>query len=171
MRTQSQTSIRHLSMVAAFLGVVIPAASTAANPRSSTMEITRKADMKTVDGPAEYFTGKATITGQFQRPDPSRVSGAIVHFEPGARTAWHKHPAGQTLIVTEGVGWTQVEGGEVEEFYAGDVVWCPPDQKHWHGATPTQAMTHIAIQETQNGSPVTWMEQVTDEQYRAGPRR
>ena len=134
------------------------------------MEVTRKADLKNVDGPAEYFTGKVTITGQFQREAPSRVGGAIVRFEPGARTAWHKHPLGQTLIVTEGVGLTQVEGGPVLEFYAGDILWCPADQKHWHGATATEAMTHIAIQESQNGSPVTWMEQVTDEQYRAGPR-
>ena len=136
-----------------------------------TMEVTRKADLKTVDGPSEYFTGKVTISGQFQREAPSRVGGAIVRFEPGARTAWHKHPLGQTLIVTQGVGLTQVEGGPVLEFHAGDILWCPADQKHWHGATPTQAMTHIAIQESQNGSPVTWMEQVTDEEYRARPQR
>jgi quercetin dioxygenase-like cupin family protein len=133
------------------------------------MQIARKAELKTVPGPAEYFTGEVTITGQFQRPAPSRVGGAIVRFEPGARTAWHKHPAGQTLIVTEGVGWTQVEGGRAHEFRAGDILWCPPDQKHWHGATPTTAMTHIAIQESVNGSPVAWMEKVTDEQYLAGP--
>jgi quercetin dioxygenase-like cupin family protein len=131
------------------------------------MDIARKADLKTVDGPAEYFTGKATITGQFQRPEPSRVGGAIVHFEPGARTAWHTHPAGQTLIVTEGVGWTQVEGGPKLEFHAGDILWCPAEHKHWHGATPHEAMTHIAIQESVNGSPVAWMEKVTDEQYLA----
>ena len=119
---QPHISIRHLSVVTASLGAVIPAASTAANHWSSTMDITRKADMKTVDGPAEYFTGKATITGQFQRPEPSRVSGAMVHFEPGARTAWHTHPAGQTLIVTEGVGWTQVAGGPKLEFHAGDIL-------------------------------------------------
>src|SRR5438309_11998752 len=122
------------------------------------MDITRKADMRTVDGPAQYFTGKATITGQFQREAPSRVSGAIVHFEPVARTAWHTHPLWQTLVVTEGVGWTQIEGGPVLEFYAGDVLWCPAEQKHWHGAPPTTAMPHIAIQESLNGSPVTWME-------------
>ena len=135
------------------------------------MEVVRKTELKSVAGPAEYFTGKVTITGQFQREAPSRVGGAIVRFEPGARTAWHKHPLGQTLIVTEGVGWTQVEGGPVVEFVAGDILWCPPDQKHWHGATPTDSMTHIAVQESQNGSPVTWMEQVTDEQYRAGRLR
>ncbi len=129
------------------------------------MEINRKADQQTVEGPAEFFTGRVTISGLFQRPDPSRVSGAIVRFEPGARTAWHKHPLGQTLIVTEGVGWTQVEGDSKVEFYAGDIMWCPPDRKHWHGATPTSAMTHIAIQEALNGSAVAWLEQVTDEQY------
>lgn len=147
------------------------AASPETQKKDTTMasSITRKADMKTVDGPADYFTGKVTITGQFQRDEPSRVGGAIVHFEPGARTAWHKHPLGQTLIVTEGVGWTQVEGGPVLEFHAGDVLWCPRDQKHWHGATPHEGMTHIAIQESHDGSPVTWMEQVSDEDYLAGP--
>ncbi|RDE05655.1 cupin domain-containing protein [Sphingomonas aracearum] len=132
------------------------------------MEINRKHDQKTVDGPADYFTGTVTITGQFQRPDPSRVGGAIVHFAPGARTAWHSHPAGQTLIVTEGVGWTQVEHGPKLEFQAGDILWCPADRRHWHGATPHAAMAHIAIQESVDGSPVTWMEKVSDEEYLAG---
>jgi quercetin dioxygenase-like cupin family protein len=133
------------------------------------MEITRKADMKTTAGPAANFTGKVTVTAPFQRAKPSRVSGAIVYFEPGARTAWHKHPLGQTLIVTEGIGWTQVEGGQIHKFHAGDQLWCPADRKHWHGATPTTGMIHIAIQESLNGSPVTWMEHVTDAQYLAGP--
>ncbi|HXH05253.1 MAG TPA: cupin domain-containing protein [Vicinamibacterales bacterium] len=132
------------------------------------MDIHRKADLTTVQGSSDYFTGKVTIIGQFQRPEPSRVGGAIVHFEPGARTAWHKHPLGQTLIVTEGVGWTQVEGGPKLEFRAGDVLWCPPGVKHWHGATATRAMTHIAIQESLDGSAVTWREHVTDEAYLAG---
>ena len=132
------------------------------------MDITRKADMTTIDGPAATFTGRVTITGQFSREAPSRVGGAIVRFEPGARTAWHTHPLGQTLIVTEGVGWTQIEGGPKLEFHAGDILWCPPEHKHWHGATPHGPMEHIAIQESQNGSPVTWMEHVTDEQYLAG---
>lgn len=152
---------------AASAGAQQPSSSTAPQ-RTSDMEHVRKADLKTTDGPAENFTGKVTVTGRFQRPEPSRVSGAIVRFEPGARTAWHKHPLGQTLIVTEGVGWTQVEGGEKLEFHAGDQIWCPPDRAHWHGATPTSAMTHIAIQETISGSPVTWMEHVTDEDYLAG---
>jgi quercetin dioxygenase-like cupin family protein len=131
------------------------------------MEISRKAEMTTVDGPADYFTGKVTVTGQFQRPNPSRVSGAIVHFEPGARTAWHSHPAGQTLIVTEGIGWTQIMDGPKLEFHAGDILWCPAEHKHWHGATPHEGMTHVAIQESVNGSPVTWMEKVSDEEYLA----
>ena len=131
------------------------------------MEITCKADQETVEGPEEYFTGKATITGMFKREAPSRLTGAIVHFEPGARTAWHSHPLGQTLIVTEGVGWTQVEGGRKYEFHAGDVLWCPADKKHWHGATPHDGMTHIALQEALDGKNVTWMEKVTDEEYLA----
>jgi len=164
-------SIRHLAGAAAFLIAAVPVAWVASphKDRRTSMEVTRKAEQKTVAGPADYFTGSVTITGQFQRQDPSRVGGAIVHFEPGARTAWHTHPLGQTLIVTEGVGWTQVEGGPIQEFSAGDILWCPPEHKHWHGATPTTAMAHIAIQESLNGSPVTWMEHVTDEQYLKGP--
>lgn len=134
------------------------------------MEITRKSEQETVQGPEEYFTGKATITGMFQRPAPSRLTGAIVHFEPGARTAWHSHPCGQTLIVTEGVGWTQVEGGKKYEFYEGDTLWCPANKKHWHGATPHKGMTHIALQEMLDGTNVTWMEKVTDEEYLGGER-
>lgn len=150
------------------LASLVMTSTAVAQERTPIMEVTRKVDQKTIAGPADWFTGNVTITGSFQRPDPSRVGGAIVHFEPGARTAWHKHPLGQTLIVTEGVGWTQIEGGPIVEFYAGDVLWCPADHKHWHGATPTTAMTHIAIQESQNGSPVTWLEHVTDQQYLAG---
>ena len=148
--------------------VAASASAQAANGENQ-MEITRKADMKTVEGPAEYFTGRATITGQFQRDDPSRLTGAIVRFEPGARTAWHSHPLGQTLIVTEGIGWTQVEGGPKLEFHAGDILWCPPEHKHWHGATPHAAMEHIAIQEAKDGKNVTWMEKVSDEEYLAAP--
>jgi quercetin dioxygenase-like cupin family protein len=102
----------------------------------------------------------------FDRSDPARVSGASVTFEPGARTAWHTHPLGQTLIVVSGLGWAQREGGLVEEIRPGDVVWFSSGEKHWHGASPTTAMTHIAIQEKLNGKPVEWMEHVTDEQYR-----
>jgi quercetin dioxygenase-like cupin family protein len=105
----------------------------------------------------------------FAREAPSRITGAIVSFDPGARTAWHSHPLGQTLIVTAGVGWTQVEGGPILEFHAGDILWCPKERKHWHGATPHSSMTHIAIQEYLDGRNVTWMEKVSDEDYLAGP--
>lgn len=148
----------------ALIGAHSPALS---QEGASVMEITRKADQTTIEGPTEWFTGRVTISGQFQREAPSRIGGAVVRFEPSARTAWHVHPLGQTLIVTEGVGWTQIEGGPKLQFHAGDILWCPPEHKHWHGATLEEAMTHIAIQESQNGSPVTWMEQVTDEQYLA----
>jgi quercetin dioxygenase-like cupin family protein len=135
------------------------------------MEIIRKAEMESFEGPAENFTGKVTVYGMFRREEPSRVTGAFVRFEPGARTAWHTHPLGQTLIVTEGVGWTQIEGGPILEFHAGDILWCPPEHKHWHGATPHEAMTHVAIQEAKDGKNVTWMEKVTDEEYLVGPKK
>lgn len=163
-----------LPLSAAVAAVVLAVGSPAGaqnHEEVSMTEINRSADQKTVDGPSENFTGKATVTMLFQRDEPSRVSGARVHFEPGARTAWHTHPLGQTLIVTEGVGWTQVEGGPVLEFHAGDVLLCPAKERHWHGATPTDGMTHIAIQESENGSPVTWMEHVSDADYLKGPAR
>jgi quercetin dioxygenase-like cupin family protein len=119
-------------------------------------------------GPAEYFTGVVRIDPLFQAPDPARVTGASVTFEPGARTAWHTHPFGQTLIVTAGCGRAQREGGPIEEIRPGDVVWFEPGEKHWHGASPTTAMTHIAIQERRDGKAVEWLEQVSDDQY--GPR-
>jgi quercetin dioxygenase-like cupin family protein len=115
---------------------------------------------------ADAFTGTVLQDPIIEAPAPARVRSARVSFSPGARTAWHTHPAGQTLIVTEGVGWTQIEGGPKLEFHAGDILWCPAEHKHWHGATPHGSMTHIAIQEAVNGTPVTWMEKVTDEQYR-----
>lgn len=139
--------------------------STQDDPPALPPEVARRSEMKTVDGPAQYFTGKATITGQFSRPLPSRITGAIVRFEPGARTAWHKHPLGQTLIVTEGKGWTQIEGGVRQEFGAGDILWCPPGKRHWHGATPDGSMTHVAVQEALEGANVVWMEKVSDAQY------
>jgi quercetin dioxygenase-like cupin family protein len=131
------------------------------------MEIKRSGSRPSGKGPAEYFTGTVRTDPLFSPPEPARVAGALVAFEPGARTAWHTHPLGQTLIVTAGCGWVQREGGPVEEIRPGDVIWFPPNEKHWHGATPTTAMSHIAIQERLNGSPVTWMEKVSDEQYRA----
>ncbi len=131
------------------------------------MDIKRAGSRPSGKGPAEYFTGTVRIDPLFGPPDPARAVGALVTFEPGARTAWHTHPLGQTLIVTAGCGWVQREGGPTEEIRPGDVVWFPPGERHWHGATPTTAMSHIAIQEKLNGSPVDWMEQVSDEQYRA----
>lgn len=131
------------------------------------MDIKRAGSRPSGKGPAKYFTGTVRIDPLFGPPDPARAVGALVTFEPGARTAWHTHPLGQTLIVTAGCGWVQREGGPTEEIRPGDVVWFPPGERHWHGATPTTAMSHIAIQEKLNGSPVDWMEQVSDEQYRA----
>jgi quercetin dioxygenase-like cupin family protein len=130
------------------------------------MEIKRSGSQPSGRGPAEYFTGSVRVDPLFQAPDPARVAGASVTFEPGARTAWHTHPLGQTLIVASGLGWVQHWGGPVEEIRPGDVVWFPPGEKHWHGATPTTAMTHIAIQERLDGKAVDWMEHVSDEQYR-----
>ena len=131
------------------------------------MEIRRSGSQPSGKGPAEWFTGAVRVDPLFGPPDPARVAGALVTFEPGARTAWHTHPLGQTLIVTFGLGWVQHWGGPVEEIRPGDVVWFPPGEKHWHGATATTGMTHIAIQEKLGGKAVDWMEQVSDEQYQA----
>jgi quercetin dioxygenase-like cupin family protein len=130
------------------------------------MEIKRIGSQPSGKGPAEWFSGTVRIDPQFQASDPARVIGASVTFEPGARTAWHTHPLGQTLIITAGCGWVQREGGSIEEVHPGDVVWIPPGEKHWHGATPVTAMTHLAIQEQLNGKAVDWMEKVSDDQYR-----
>jgi quercetin dioxygenase-like cupin family protein len=129
------------------------------------MNIRRVGSQASGKGPADWFTGTVRVDPLFTAPDPARVSGALVTFEPGARTAWHTHPLGQTLIVTSGCGWVQREGGVVEEIRPGDVVWFPPGEKHWHGATATTAMSHIAIQEKLNGSVVDWLEHVSDAQY------
>lgn len=130
------------------------------------MQITRVGTQASAKGPADWFTGTVRIDPLFTAPDPARVAGAQVTFEPGARTVWHTHPLGQTLIVTSGLGWVQHERGQIEEIRPGDVVWFAPGEKHWHGATPNTAMTHIAIQEDLNGKAVDWMEHVTDVQYR-----
>ena len=130
------------------------------------MKITRLGTQASAKGPADWFTGVVRIDPLFQAPEPAFVQGASVTFEPGARTAWHTHPLGQTLIVTSGLGWAQRDGGPVEEIRPGDVVWFSPGEKHWHGASSNVAMTHIAIQESLNGKVVDWMEHVTDEQYR-----
>jgi quercetin dioxygenase-like cupin family protein len=129
------------------------------------MDIKRNGSQPSAKGPADWFTGTVRIDPLFQISDPARTAGACVTFEPGARTAWHTHPLGQTLIVTCGVGRVQLWGSPIEQIRPGDVVWFPPGEKHWHGASPTKAMTHIAIQEAQNGKVVDWMEHVSDEQY------
>jgi quercetin dioxygenase-like cupin family protein len=130
------------------------------------MNITRTGSQPSAPGPAEWFTGSVRLDSPFKGTAPARVSGAIVTFEPGARTAWHTHPLGQTLIVTAGSGWAQREGSPIEEIRPGDIVWFAPGEKHWHGASPTTAMTHIAIAEALDGKVVEWMEKVSDEQYR-----
>ena len=130
------------------------------------MEIKKIGSQPSGKGPADWFTGTVRIDPLFSREAPARVSGAQVTFEPGARTAWHTHPLGQTLIVTSGFGWVQREGGPIEEIHPGDVILFAPEEKHWHGASPTTAMSHIAIQEQLNGKAVEWMEHVTEEQYK-----
>jgi quercetin dioxygenase-like cupin family protein len=130
------------------------------------MEIKRIGSQPSSKGPADWFTGAVRIDPLIQASEPARVASASVTFEPDARTAWHTHPLGQTLIVIAGCGWAQREGGPVEEIRPGDVVWFPPGERHWHGATATTAMTHIAIQEMLNGKAVDWLEHVTDDQYR-----
>jgi len=129
------------------------------------MDIKRSGSQPSSKGPAEYFTGTVRVDSLLQAPNPARVVSASVTFEPGARTAWHTHPLGQTLIVTAGCGRVRQWGGRIEEIRPGDVVWIPPAEKHWHGASPTTAMTHIAIQEHLDGKTADWMEKVTDEQY------
>ena len=130
------------------------------------MQIKRVGSQPSSPGPSDWFIGTVRIDPLFEAPDPGRVGVGSVTFEPGARTAWHTHPLGQTLIVTAGCGWTQRWGGERQEIRPGDVVWIPPGEKHWHGASPTVAMNHIAIQEALDGKAVEWMEKVSDEQYR-----
>lgn len=131
------------------------------------MDIKRNGSQPSTRGPAENFTGQVRIDPLFQAPEPARATGAVVTFEPGARTAWHTHPLGQTLIVVSGCGWTQCQGEAKQEISAGDVIWCPPGHKHWHGATSTTAMSHIAIQEALDGKVVDWLEHVSDEQYQS----
>ena len=132
---------------------------------SQTIKITRSGEPISTKAPAEHFTGSASIDRFLNENPASHISGAIVAFEPGARTAWHSHPRGQTLIVTAGRGWVQQWGGQVQEIRKGDIVWIPPDVKHWHGATANTSMTHIGIQETVDGKAVEWMEKVSDQQY------
>ena len=131
------------------------------------MEITRIGSQPSVEGPEDWFTGSVRIDNLFQPNEARRAAAASVTFEPAARTAWHTHPLGQTLLVTAGCGWVQREGGAIEVIYPGDIVWFEANEKHWHGATATTGMTHIAIQENVNGKVVEWMEKVTDEQYKS----
>lgn len=158
-----------LTSQAAFVQAEGPSVSDApqtASPQGSqTIKITRSGSQPPTNGPAEHFTGSVSVDLLFSANAPSHTSGSRVTFEPGARTAWHSHPVGQTLIVTAGKGWLQQWGGPVEEIRPGDVVSIPPGQKHWHGATASTSMTHIAIQESLDGKTVEWMEKVSDEQY------
>jgi quercetin dioxygenase-like cupin family protein len=131
------------------------------------MELKVAGSQPSMKGPAKWFSGSVRIDMLNAPPAPSRVSCASVTFEPGARSNWHTHPLGQTLVITAGSGWTQCEGGPIVQIRSGDVVWCPPGHKHWHGATPTTSVTHIAIQEALDGENVEWLEPVTDEQYSA----
>src|SRR6059036_2859996 len=141
------------------------ALSAASGKQSETITITRSGSQPSRQAPAQYFTGSVRIDPLFQAKDPSYTSGSYVTFEPGARSAWHTHPLGQTLIVTAGTGWVQQAGGRKQEINPGDVIWTPPGVKHWHGAAATNAMTHIAVQESLDGRNVEWMEKVSDEQY------
>ena len=147
-----------------------PAQAADSGKGSTTLEILRQGSQPPTKGSPDYFIGSVSVDQRFQRPDPARVGGGIVTFQPGARTAWHTHPLGQTLIVTSGTGWVQREGGPVEEIRTGDVVWIPSGTRHWHGATATTPMSHVAIAEALDGKSVDWMEQVTEEQYRRAPR-
>ena len=130
------------------------------------IEIKRNGSRPSTKGSPDWFTGSVRVDPLFQAPGPARVGAGHVTFEPGARTNWHTHPLGQTLIITSGLGWVQRDGGPIEEVRPGDVVWFPPGLKHWHGATPTTGMTHIAIQESVDGKNVDWMEKVSEDQYR-----
>jgi quercetin dioxygenase-like cupin family protein len=144
-----------------------PAENDLTERRNGAMDIKRNGSRPSGKGPEAWFTGTVRVDPMFQVGDPARVSGGHVTFEPGARSAWHTHPLGQTLIVTSGLGWAQCEGGPIEEIRPGDVIWFPPGEKHWHGATATTAMTHIAVTESLNGKNVDWMEKVSDDQYRS----
>lgn len=149
------------SLLSALL--LLPAASVQADEPT----VLRAGSQASTPADAKYFTGMARVDSRFQRAEPARIGGGLVTFEPGARTAWHSHPLGQTLIVTAGTGWVQHWGGAVQEFSAGDVVWIPPSVKHWHGATATTGMAHFAVSESLDDKSVDWMEKVTQDQYLA----
>jgi quercetin dioxygenase-like cupin family protein len=157
---------RRVVLQAVASSAMLPWVGLHAHTSEGHMEIKRSGSQPSVKGPAEWFTGTVRIDPLFDAPLPARAGGASVTFEPGARTAWHTHPLGQTLIVISGAGKAQRWGGPIEDIRPGDVVWIPPGEKHWHGASPTTAMTHIAIQEKLDGKAVDWLEHVTEEQYR-----
>lgn len=177
-RTEISETITHLAFYTGWPRAVsaVPVARKvfeardAAPRKSMILEILRQGSRPPTTGPADNFIGSVSVDQRFQRSDPARVGGGIVTFQPGARTAWHTHPLGQTLIVTAGTGWVQLEGGPVEEIRTGDVIFIPPKTRHWHGATATTPMTHLAIAEALDGKVVDWMEQVSEEQYRHPPR-
>ena len=135
------------------------------------MEIKQRGSQCSAKGPADYFSGNVQIEPLFDAPDPARAFGANVTFDAGARTAWHTHPLGQTLIITSGIGWVQKWGSPKEEVHPGDVIWFPPQEKHWHGATSTSSMSHIAIAEKLEGKSADWLEQVSEEEYKVRPKR
>ena len=168
MSLSRRTFLSAVGTVLAFMAIRRTHAETCSiTKQEEEMEITRIGSKPSAKGPADWFTGTVRIDRLFPAHAPARAAGASVTFEPGARTAWHTHPLGQTLIVTAGCGLAQRWGGPIEQIRPGDVVWFPPGEKHWHGAAPTTAMTHIAIQEALDGKTVEWMEQVSDGQYRA----
>lgn len=153
------------TIVLTILSLSLLASAALAEPERAVV-VTRAGSQPSTLGPADNFTGSVRVDSRFQRDAPARIGGGIVTFEPGARSAWHSHPLGQTLIVTAGVGLVQHWGGPIQDIRPGDVVWIPPDVKHWHGAAATTGMTHIAIAEALDGKSVNWMEQVSDQQYR-----
>lgn len=153
--------------IMAMLSALLLLPMTSVQADAPVVSVIRLGALPSVAADARYFTGSAQVDSRFQRSEPARIGGGLVTFAPGARTAWHSHPLGQTLIVTSGIGWVQSWGGAVQEFRAGDVVWIPPEVKHWHGAGATTGMAHFAVSESVNGKSVTWMEKVTDEQYLA----
>jgi quercetin dioxygenase-like cupin family protein len=165
MTTLKMCVLTAAALVAPAVLTMPQAPAVAAEEKGAAMQIARVGTQPSRKGQAEFFTGGVRVDPLASVRDPSRVAASYVTFEPGARTAWHTHPLGQTLVVTAGVGWVQQEGKPVEEIKPGDVVWIPPGLRHWHGASPTTAMTHIAITETLDGKNSDWMEKVTDEQY------
>ncbi|NOK15750.1 (R)-mandelonitrile lyase [Corallococcus carmarthensis] len=169
MRLLAVTAFSFSLLTSAFAQTHDGGSSAASREQAQGVSITRGGSQPSRKGPAENFTGSVRVDPLFQANAPARTSGAYVTFEPGARSAWHSHPLGQTLIVTAGSGRVQRWGGPVQEIRQGDVIWTPPGQKHWHGASPTTAMTHLAIQEQLDGKAVEWMEKVSDAQYGSLP--